>query len=81
MHNLTRQFLTTTRLTKETAFNEMFHIHIMPPILMTIRVTMIRTVNAETISRPVTMKVTTKIANSDNPIDKEESSQIVKYCS
>lgn len=73
--------LTTTKLTKDIAFNEMFHSHIMPPILMRISATINRITIAAIKSNPVNMNETAKIVAKEIPNENSVSLQMVKYCS
>lgn len=63
------------------AFNEMFHIHINPPILIRINVTIISITNAATTSKPVSMNETVNMLINEMLSDVNASVQIVKYCS
>lgn len=73
--------LTTTKLTKDIAFKEIFHNHIMPPMLMTIN----RTINEITVaaikSNPININETAKIVVNEIVNENTVSRQIVKYCS
>lgn len=73
--------LTTTRLTNDTAFNEIFHSHIKPPILTKITVTINVTTIAEIISNPVKINVAIHITNNEMPSENRTSFHIFKYCS
>ena len=70
-----------TRLTKEMAFRVMFHQYMRPPMLSTMRTMIRRLINEETISKPMKMKVTKKMAVMDIASDVRVSSHIVRYCS
>lgn len=73
--------LTTTRFTNDTAFSEIFHTHISPPIFTKIRVTIKATTIADMISNPVRTNVARNITNSEIPSENNVSAHIVKYCS
>lgn len=73
--------LTTTKLTKEIAFNEIFHSHIMPNILITMSVTINRIINAAIKSHPISINETIKMAANETINENKLSFQIVKYCS
>lgn len=75
------EILTTTKLTNDMAFNEMFHIHINPPILISINVTIINITNAAITSKPVSMNETVNMLINEMLRDVIVSVQIVKYCS
>ena len=70
-----------TRLTREMAFRVMFHQYMRPPMLSTMRIMIRRFMKEETISNPMKMKVTRKMAVMDIAKDDRVSSHIVRYCS
>lgn len=73
--------LTTTKLTKEIAFNDTFQSHIMPPKLMTMNSTVKRMINPAIKSNPVRIKDTMKMVINDPINDHIVSRQITRYCS
>lgn len=73
--------LTITKLTRDTAFNCMFHQYIRPPRFITIINTVTTTTIAENNDIPVNSNVAIKITANDKLIDAYVSFQIVKYCS
>lgn len=73
--------LTTTRLTKDTAFNDIFHQYIKPIRLTTMVKTVNATIAAECISRPRSKNVATNTAAIDKERLLKVSGHIVKYCS
>lgn len=72
---------TTTKLTREMAFNEMFQAHIMPPILTKMSNTTRRMISAATKSKPIKMNDTTKMIANEMLNENTVSFQMVKYCS
>lgn len=72
---------TTTKLTRETAFNSIFHQYMRPPIFTIIIHTVNATIIAENSDNPVKIKVTKKITQRDKPNEYNVSVQIVRYCS
>lgn len=74
-------YRTTTKLTRETAFNSICHQYIRPPILTMIMNTVNITITAENKDNPVKIRVTTKMTQRDKPNDTTVSNQIVRYCS
>ena len=74
-------YRTTTKLTRETAFNSIFHQYIRPPIFTIIINTVNATIIAENNDNPVKIKVTKKMTQRDKPNENIVSVQIVRYCS
>ena len=72
---------TTTKLTRETAFNSIFHQYMRPPIFTIIIHTVNATIIAENNDNPVKIRVTKKITQRDKPNENNVSVQIVRYCS
>lgn len=70
-----------TRLTNDTAFNDIDHRYIRPPMFITIIVIVITTTIDEWISKPISKNVTTNMANMEMPMLCNVSGHIVKYCS
>lgn len=75
------QVLTTTKLTTDIAFSEIFQSHIIPPILTTISDTMNKMINAAMKSKPVNKNDTAKIVANEMPSKNDASLHIVRYCS
>lgn len=73
--------LTTTKFTKEIAFNEIFHSHIIPCMLTRMSIFMNRIITAAIKSNPVNMKDAVKIVANEMPKENKQSFQIDRYCS
>lgn len=73
--------LTTTKLTNDIAFSEIFQSHIIPPILIRMSVTISRIIIAAIKSNPVKINDTAKMVANEMPNENVASVQIVKYCS